>query len=224
MNQPPVTPGPSGPPFGPPSGPSGPPFGPPSTPPPGFPGGAPTGPPPGFPGAPPSPPAGPRKSRKGLIIGLCVGAVVLVVGAIAAVALIFFRGDGSTIPAFAVGDCASGLPDDAVKAPCDSPNATYRVINVVKTKAECGKEDGKFALSDERVYCADANMLVGHCYDDSTKWLLPSPDCAGYAFRVITIIPGDHTDDCASVPGANNWIRSRGAPFTTYCGWRKPVS
>ncbi|GED98032.1 LppU/SCO3897 family protein [Gordonia crocea] len=157
-----------------------------------------------------------------MIVGLAVGAVLLL-AAIGIVALFASnRGSGEPTAAFAVGDCVSGLPDAPRKAPCDSPNATYQVMRIEKTAATCGKEVGHFELSSARSYCLKVNLHVGNCYDDATKWVVPSPACAGYAFRVISILPGDQVDQCATIPGVNNWIRPRHEPVVTYCGWRKP--
>lgn len=169
----------------------------------------------------PQPPA--RRSRRGLIIGLVIGAVLLIIALVAALlALLALRDGADDKPKFAVGDCVSGLPDAPQQNNCDRPAATYRVVRVNDGSVTCESQQGHFSSSKKWSYCVTVNLLVGSCYDDAGKFVQPAPDCAGYAFRVLKVLDGDRTAECATVAGANNWIRTRDLPTVTYCGWRKP--
>lgn len=55
----------------------------------------------------------PKKSNKGLIIGLAVLAVVILLGAIAVGVAIFVMKDNTVATDMKVGDCISDIPDDA---------------------------------------------------------------------------------------------------------------
>jgi hypothetical protein len=117
---------------------------------------APTGGPapgPRFTDAVPIPPK--KKSRRGLIWGLVIGAVVLVLLCVGVAVVIGLNGLRATAPEnAAVGDCLSGSTEDADsmrKVACDSADATLtvtaRVENTLaaESDAACG-EDAEFVF------------------------------------------------------------------------------
>lgn len=146
-------------------------------------GGSPGYPPPpgaGFPPPPPPPGAGfqapppPRKSRKGLWITLAVVALVVVAGAVGAVALLVKTVSSTTV---AEGECLyfSALSETAAETvfeerECSNLAATYEVGVRLDAGAACPDENYfPFSLVDgddnaQRLLCLLPNLVEGGCY------------------------------------------------------------
>jgi hypothetical protein len=95
---------------------------------------------PGEPGAPGTAPSAP-KSRRGLIIGLAIGAVVLVV--LAAVGITLALSSGSNT--YSVGSCVKQSGDTAQKVDCSSAGA-YSIVAKVDRQSACPDPNQPFVV------------------------------------------------------------------------------
>jgi hypothetical protein len=96
-----------------------------------------TAPPAGQPGE-----AAPRKGRRGLIIGVVAGCVLLLL-ALAATGITIAL--NRTATSFSVDSCVKRKGEDAVKASCDD-SAAYKVVSKVDKKESCPDQNQPFVI------------------------------------------------------------------------------
>ncbi|RSM54354.1 hypothetical protein DMH03_36625 [Amycolatopsis sp. WAC 01376] len=152
-------------------------------------------------GWPQQPPKKKRYSKK-LQITLLVLALVVAVGGFAViVTLNNIAGPEKQAKALTEGDCVvltgSGKEADAVKTPCDSPQAPYAVSLTGVDKGDWNCKDGfyKYAVprpvrGDGVALCLAINAKVGLCFDDiETKTPPPLKDCGSARLRISEVFP-----------------------------------
>ncbi|BDX34581.1 hypothetical protein TUM20985_51280 [Mycobacterium antarcticum] len=154
----------------------------------------------------PGPP--PKKSRKGLFIGLGVLAVVLIGALIAAVAFFFFATKDKVIATdLAVGDCLTDIPDGSLvqlvpKTDCNQPHAgeAYAVLTMPD-----GEYPGEAAINVWQNKCPDelASYAPDALTDDSIGVfvLYPTAETWGQGDRAIVCIATTDIKRTASLKG-----------------------
>ncbi|WP_406692942.1 hypothetical protein REH65_15370 [Saccharopolyspora sp. ID03-671] len=107
------------------------------------------------------PPPPPPKNRTGLVVGLVIGAVVLLLGS--AVAITLAVAASNRIEA---GDCMA-LNDERggrmASADCGSPDSDYEVVDVREGRDLAGCGDDYVNFADDSTYCIVLDVRVGDC-------------------------------------------------------------
>jgi hypothetical protein len=91
--------------------------------------------------------AAPAKSKRGLIIGVVVAAVVVLV--LAAVGVTYFMSSQSSGNAFAVGSCVQKSGDRAVGAGCSTSGA-YQILSKVDSPSKCPDPTQPYVILQEQ--------------------------------------------------------------------------
>ncbi|RSM82930.1 hypothetical protein DL991_03575 [Amycolatopsis sp. WAC 01375] len=133
---------------------------------------------------------------------LLVAALVVVGGGIGFIFVMkAAAGPEKQAKALTEGDCVvltgSGKEADAVKTPCDSPQAPYAVSLTGVDKGDWNCKDGfyKYAVprpvrGDGVALCLAINAKVGLCFDDiETKTPPPLKDCGSARLRISEVFP-----------------------------------
>ncbi|WP_414935624.1 hypothetical protein [Amycolatopsis sp. cmx-11-51] len=133
---------------------------------------------------------------------LLVGALVLVGGGIGLILVMkAATGPEKQAKSLTEGDCVvltgSGKEADAVKTPCDSPQAPYAVSLTGVDKGEWNCKEGFYQYTVPRpvrgdgvALCLAINAKIGLCFDDiETKTPPPLKDCGSARLRISEVFP-----------------------------------
>ncbi|SFS56540.1 LppU/SCO3897 family protein [Saccharopolyspora flava] len=155
------------------------------------------------------PPPPPKKNRTGLIIGLAIGAVVLLLGS--AVAIVLAVSASNRIEA---GDCMA-LADERGGsmdvAECGSPESDYEVVDVREGRNLAGCGDDYVNFADGNTYCIVLDVRAGDCLTpfQQDESVLPLKLECSKAEDQVTRVTGGQDPEAACEDNEGYYVFSR---------------
>ncbi|TSE01439.1 hypothetical protein FOS14_02480 [Skermania sp. ID1734] len=170
----------------------------------------------------------PKKSRKGLWIGLSI-AVVALVAVVAIIGVIAAKVAQKN--ELAVGDCvyfsklsSNASESDHEKRSCSDADATYEVATLVDGKGSCTSRDLPFNLVDQddnskvrQTLCLVPNLREGACYQRMPDQRITTSACSDpNAIKIVKRIDGKADESLCEETGPDSAAVYKQPP-RTYC-------